>query len=196
MKKFPGFTLIELLVVMSIAIILASVAVPSFDDTIKNRRLSSTTMDLLGEFEYARSEAVKRNFPVTICATTDNLTCNTKSWESGRLVFIDDGAGTPANQANGVVNGEEILKTFGSSPNAVTIRSTIFNASNYLVFYEDGSVDDVGTMVVCDDRGGVYSTYAAALNLSIIGQSRKAYDSDEELDDVVNDIAGENVECI
>lgn len=196
MKKISGFTLIELIAVMSIVIILASVAVPSFDDTIKRRRLSSATTDLLGEFEYARSESVKRNLPVTICATTDNSTCDSENWEDGRLVFIDDGAGTEDDRGNGVVNGEEVLKIFGSAPHAVTIRSTIFAESGYVVFNEDGSVEDVGTMVMCDGREGGSSDYAKAINLSIIGQSRKAYDSDEDPDGTVNDIAGVNVECL
>ncbi len=195
-KGFSGFALIELIVVMVIAVILASMAVPSFNSSVKNSKLTSTARGLLSEFEYARSEAVKRNLPVTICGSTDSLSCDTDDWESGRLVFVDDGSGDLSKRGNGAIDGEEILKVFGISPNDITIRSTIFVSSGFLVFSGDGSVDEVGTMVLCDDRGAADSSLIEAVNVSIVGQSRQAYDSDVSTDNIVNNVSGVNVTCI
>lgn len=195
-----GFTLLELIIAIAIAIILATVAVPSFNSTIKNSKLTSSARSLIAEFEFARSEAVKRNVPVTICASTNATACNTDDWESGRIVFVDDGAGDDTKAGNGTVdtvgaNVETTLKVFGASSAGVDIRSTVFGDSGHLVFDGDGSVETVGTMIVCDDRGASDRTVIKAVNLSIIGQSRLAYDSDETPDRIVNNISGANVTC-
>jgi type IV fimbrial biogenesis protein FimT len=196
MKQISGFTLIELIFVTVVGAILASWAVPSFQSATQNARQQSAIRDLLTEFEYARSEAIKRNTSVTICGSTDGLICDTANWDDGRLVFVDDGAGTPANTANGAVNGEDILKVFGGFPGNISARSTVFSNAGYIVFFGDGAVIDVGTMVVCDDRGVADSSLIKAVNVSIVGQSRNAYDSDETEDGVVNNISGANVACL
>ncbi len=190
MLRYSGFTLIELIVVISIIAIVASVGVPLYNSFIKDNRLSSATVTLLGEFQYARSEAVKRNSQVTICASSNGSSCNSSDWEDGRLVFVDDGAGTPANAANGAVDSETILKAFGAASSGMTFTPTLFTTSGYIIFSGDGTVSDVGTLVICDDR-----SVPQAININMTGQARKAYDSDESVDGVVNNFSGVNVTC-
>lgn len=194
-KANSGFTLIELITVMSVAIILAAMVVPSFDTAIRNNKLTSSTSKLMGELEYARSEAIKRNLPVTICGSSDHATCNTSDWEKGRIVFIDDGAGDSSKFGNGIVDGEVILKQFEAISNDITISATAFSNTAFLTYVGDGSVGSSGTMVLCDSRGSSDTTTINAVNISVVGQSRKAYDSDRTGDDVVNDISGSNVSC-
>lgn len=62
-----GFTLIELMVTMSVAVILAAVAVPSFVDFIRNLRSATVANDLVTSLNSARSEAIKRNATVRLC---------------------------------------------------------------------------------------------------------------------------------
>lgn len=61
-----GFTMIELLIVITIAGILASLAMPSFTNLIRDTRLSTTANSILSSLTYARSEAVKRNRAVSV----------------------------------------------------------------------------------------------------------------------------------
>ncbi|HSI22781.1 MAG TPA: GspH/FimT family pseudopilin [Methylophilaceae bacterium] len=65
-----GFTLIELMIVIVIAGILLAMALPSFRDSIDRNRLRSITDTLYGDLQFAKSEAIKRNQPMTVDFTT------------------------------------------------------------------------------------------------------------------------------
>ncbi|MFT5116975.1 MAG: type IV fimbrial biogenesis protein FimT [Kiritimatiellia bacterium] len=190
-----GFTLIELTVTTAIVSILSAVAIPSFNESINNNNLSSSATTLLSELQYARSEAVKRNLPVSICGSTNSTSCNTSDWEKGRIVFIDDGAGAPANAGNGVVNSETILKVFGKAVSDVSYTPTLFSSAGFLTFSDDGTANTVGTLLICDSRSSTDNTLAKAVNVNLSGQARRAYDSDASTDDIVNNLLGINVAC-
>lgn len=88
-----GFTLIELLVAISVLVILATVAVPSFTTLIRNNRAASEANQVLSVLTLARSEAVRRNRHVTVCPSSDGLQCEpSASWEKGVIVFVDANA--------------------------------------------------------------------------------------------------------
>ena len=61
MKKQQGLTLLELLFVLAIIGILATVAIPSFSQQMKQNRLVSNANQLQSVFKFARSEAAKRD---------------------------------------------------------------------------------------------------------------------------------------
>lgn len=54
-----GFTIIELMVVVAVLAIIATVAVPSFQEVIENNRLASEANRIFSTMSYARSEAVR-----------------------------------------------------------------------------------------------------------------------------------------
>ena len=70
-----GFTLIELMITVAVIGIVALVAVPAMQTLINASRLSGATEELTAAFQLARSEAVRRNARVTVCASSDNSTC-------------------------------------------------------------------------------------------------------------------------
>lgn len=80
-----GFTLMELVMVLVIAGTLMAIVVPTFASLSRNARLNTAARELVGYFEKARMEAVKRNTDVTMkFSTSGNGFCE---------IFVDDGSG-------------------------------------------------------------------------------------------------------
>lgn len=168
-----GFTLIELLVAMVVAAILLGVGVPSFIDVMKNARTSTTYNGLISSLYLARSEAVKSNLDVAVCARASDATCGTQ-WDNGWLVFIDsDSDGT-------VDTGEEILQIHPAPESDTEIAaygsangtSSDASSRNFIHFRPTGKTFwQNGYFEVCDERGGLYSR---AINIVLTGDVRRA----------------------
>jgi len=109
--KSDGFTLLELLVTIAIAAILASIAVPAFNDTMARSRVTSNTNLIVGGINYARAEAINLGAQTTFQAIGDG-------WE--------------------VVSGGQQLKLLEPPGQGVSVVDTIgnivFEASGYRTF--------------------------------------------------------------
>ncbi|MBM5811851.1 MAG: prepilin-type N-terminal cleavage/methylation domain-containing protein [Gammaproteobacteria bacterium] len=82
-----GLTLIELMVAVTIFAILMALAVPSFRDAALGARLTAAANDLLASVQLARSEAIKRNVTVTVCASANGTSCAASGdWDQGWIV--------------------------------------------------------------------------------------------------------------
>lgn len=93
MKKITGFTLIELMVTLAVAAIVLGIAIPSFNQSMRNNSSSALGTELAGALNYARSESIKRAKRVSVCASSDGATClAANNWKEGWLVFIDNAA--------------------------------------------------------------------------------------------------------
>jgi len=85
-----GFTMMELLVAVSIAAVLFAIGVPMFRDAALGSRLSAAANNLLASVQLARSEAIKRNVNVTLCASSDGESCaGAGGWEQGWITIVD-----------------------------------------------------------------------------------------------------------
>jgi len=128
-NDFAGFTLVELLVTISIAAILLSVAVPSFQDFFRNSRLASQSNDLLASLALSRSEAIRRGGRVTLCPRDPaeaTPTCKADgNWADGWIVFADiqDGRSGRAG-ATGTINGNDVvIRVVNGLPTGSTLGS-------------------------------------------------------------------------
>lgn len=84
-----GFTLLEALVVLAILGVLLSLAVPSVNNLYAKHRLQAQAEGLLRSLQLARSEALRRQQPVTLCARA-HAQCDTEpNWQLGWWVFVD-----------------------------------------------------------------------------------------------------------
>ena len=83
-----GLTLIELMVAITILAILLGWAVPSFNNAALSSKLTGFANDLVSSTQIARSEAIKRNAPITLCASSNGTTCATSGgWEVGWILL-------------------------------------------------------------------------------------------------------------
>jgi prepilin-type N-terminal cleavage/methylation domain-containing protein len=123
-----GFTLWELLMTLLVAGILLGIGVPNVMEFQRNGAMTGAANDLVTALLMARTEAVKRQAPVTWCLTDDPLaatpTCSLSSVVNsdtrGYIVWVDendnrDATGarilTDATDRNGVVNnGETVIR--------------------------------------------------------------------------------------
>src|SRR5262245_41817458 len=71
--------------------ILVAFGVPSFNNAMLSARLNGAAGELYGSMQLARSEAIKRNATVTLCASSDGEECDdTADWQDGWIVHLSD----------------------------------------------------------------------------------------------------------
>lgn len=95
-----GFTLVELMVVVAIVAILAMLATPSWRTLQVRNAIRATVNDYTLSIYYARTEAVRRSAPVTVCPSSNGATCTDSGLEAGWVVFVGlpDAAAPPVLQ--------------------------------------------------------------------------------------------------
>jgi len=88
-----GFTLVELMVSIAVLAVLLGMAVPAFNNAALSGKLSGFASSLVASTQLARSEAIKRNQTVQLCASSDD-TCDDPAdgWSAGWIVILDDGS--------------------------------------------------------------------------------------------------------
>lgn len=69
-RRARGFTLPEVMAVVVIMAVLAAAAAPSLTELIASQRTKSAASDLFASLLRTRSEAIKRNIPVTLVPKT------------------------------------------------------------------------------------------------------------------------------
>lgn len=106
MSRTRGFTLLELIITVTVAGILAAIAVPSFQGIIANARTRSTAESFNQALQLARSEAIKRNARVsfrfttagawTVCSAV-STTVQTSCTPTSGIVQVKDAAEASGN---------------------------------------------------------------------------------------------------
>lgn len=82
-----GFTLVELLVVVVVLGVLASLGASGFQSLIQSQRAKNASFELFSSLSLARSEAIKRNKPVTLTPTDPT---NPTNWGKGwAITYVD-----------------------------------------------------------------------------------------------------------
>jgi type IV fimbrial biogenesis protein FimT len=137
-----GFTLLELMVTVSVAAILATVALPSFSALIRSNRSASEANTVLGVFMLARSEAIKRDRRVVACKTANGRACTTSGgWQQGALIFEDsDGDGA-------LDGGEPIIAAVQPLSTTSQIAGNA-NVTNKVTFNSLGRATTNGTITI------------------------------------------------
>ncbi len=120
LKAATGFTLLELIVTLSIAIILTSIAIPSFSSSIITNRIASNVNGFLGAIHMARSEAIKQGTDMELCvknAAGDGCAAG-GSWNQGWLI-------REVAQPTNIVLAHDALKDKYSLKGSAEVASSI-----------------------------------------------------------------------
>jgi len=202
-----GLSLIELLVTMSIAVILLTIGVPSFVDMITSNTASSYANDLLGDINYARSEAITRGMRVVVCkgaATAVGSGCSTGNWEDGWKVFVDcndsktvTATTCPDGPDAGTANDdEEVLRVHPALSNGWTLRGTFFGntaPASFVSFRADGSTNNNGTLVACKGEFLNAGNQTRSSAVVVLGTGRARVPPDANNDGIPDGVASCNL---
>jgi len=153
-----GFTLTELMVTLAVAGVLAMVAVPNMRTFLQNNRLSSASNDLLRSFNLARTEAIKHQANVVVCAVADPTlavpVCSYGPFK-GWIVFQDGPpSGPPSNWQFDA--GEPIFERHVLLDSSITVKTDNDGIEMYLAtgFASPAGVKNpTRNILLCDIRG-------------------------------------------
>lgn len=164
--KQNGFTLIELMAAIILLSVMAVVAIPAMGNLFQNNSLVAFTNSFTSTVALARSEAIKRNLQVSMCALNDAGTnCGANGeWEDGWTVWVD------ADNDDSVDAAELVIYQSDNLPDGYTLRSINGIYSNLIVFNQDGEssgdggVSGVDILRVCDAGGDANLNRSIQLN--------------------------------
>lgn len=140
-----GFTLIELMISIAILAILLGIAVPSFNDAALGSKLGSHANKLVASAYVARSEAIKRNVSVTLCASANGADCaSTGGWEQGWVVKCRTTDNLVCN-----AGGSGWLVIHREQAAASGLKITEASAKRVLDFASTGVGAEAATLTVC-----------------------------------------------
>jgi type IV fimbrial biogenesis protein FimT len=160
-----GFTIGELLTSMAVVAISLSLAVPSYQNVVRNNRRATAVNQLVSTLHTARSEAVTRNTHVTICMSSDGATCSDGGWHKGWIFF-------PDTDQDRQVDADETVLGAGPTARELTIESGEF--ATFLAYRPNGRImvdaadDNTGAFTFCDKRG---AEYARVVIINATGQA-------------------------
>lgn len=165
-RTSTGFTLVEVLVVVAILAALASLAAPSFTESIRRSQVNSIQQEFNVSFQLARSEAIRRGFPVLLARTTGCglVLTDSDEWSCGWQIVVD-------TNRNGAVNAGEPVLQVTTLPSGYLVMHT--NLGPVIQLNVWGQAQGVGQRLVITPPGGVSSPSTTTVCITSGGRIRK-----------------------
>lgn len=167
--RVRGLTLVELMIVLALLGVMAMVAVPGFQGLFQRTQLRTEASRLLLALNLARSEAIVRNMPVSLCPSSfssgGDLVCE-GDYSAGWLVFSN------RNRDRNVDSDDVLLRAFGALPAKLTLtnRAGAAPVEDLITWLPDGSSRRNRTLMVCVAARPQLSSWSVVLN--IVGRPR------------------------
>ncbi|HDS0947968.1 TPA: GspH/FimT family pseudopilin [Stenotrophomonas maltophilia] len=112
LRRSNGFTLVELMVTIAVVALLAVIAFPNFQGTIRSNRIAMAGNEVTGLLSLARSEAVRNKRGGGVCGSASGTSCD-GAWSSGMLAWAD------VNGDGNMGAGEAVLRFVAITPDSV-----------------------------------------------------------------------------
>jgi type IV fimbrial biogenesis protein FimT len=157
-----GFTLIELMMAVAILGVLAALAAPAFNDTIKRYQANAVVDELKASIEVARTEARRRGRTVFLSRHTNaSLNCPTSAaaadpWQCWQI-SIDTNSNQTLDAAEG--NAANAAQIFTAAPNyriqvtpmAININrwGQTLNSPQFLVYHHTDGKAGSSSQTLC-----------------------------------------------
>ncbi len=135
-----GFSIIELMIVLAVAGLLTMMASSNFSNNIAQNRIQGEIADLMGDMRYSAAEAIREGQLITLCASSDGLTCSKSSnWQNGWIVFADP-TGTQT-----LPQGASVLRQHAAFTNNDTLSAD--NSIWYITYNRGGFINNIATTI-------------------------------------------------
>lgn len=80
--------MVEMIMTVAVGAILLTVGIPSFRYITNSNRIAAEINGLVGDLQFARSEAIKEGVPVSACISTNGTSCTGgANWQNGWIVI-------------------------------------------------------------------------------------------------------------
>jgi type IV fimbrial biogenesis protein FimT len=171
-KRYRGLTLVELMITLVILAVTVMVVSPSMSQLIQGNRLRTEAGRLIVAINLARSEAVIRNVPVSVCpssmAGTGIAECS-GDYTDGWIVFTNRDRNAQVDSGS-----DEIIRVFESIPRgySLTNRTGGSPATGLITYLPDGSSRVNRTLLVCPPGNRRMEPWSVILNN--VGRARAA----------------------
>lgn len=181
-----GFTLFELLVTLLVMGVLFGIGLPNLLGFVRDNRMAASANEFVSALYAARSEAVKAQRLVTLCASPNPdlpaPTCGAGT--GGFVVFVDDadGDGIDPTDGNVVIDpGEQIILQRSAPAGSINV----FADQLFAQYAPNGFITptalgaSLSTILLCDNRGNKDvggRSAARVITLSVIGRPQMLRD--------------------
>jgi type IV fimbrial biogenesis protein FimT len=157
--KQAGFTLLELMLTVALLAVVIGFGLPNMQEFVRNARMSTAANDIITDFNYARSEAVKRRVPITLCKSQDGAACDTDDADpfSRWVIYVDDAdpALVEGTDGDGVIDAGEVILRDRVLPDSITVTTDAdeIRATFLPTGFPRIETENANRFVLCDSRG-------------------------------------------
>jgi len=165
----------ELFVTLAVAGILVGIAMPSLTTFVQNTRQTSEANSLIMSLDFARSEAIKEDANVLICASADGATCsgnvNPGGWATGWIVETTSAPITVLQAMPALGANNTLSAAFDAGAGLANISSVTFQPNGFVQAAAGSNIYNITYFTLCDIRG---AAWAHDMEISPIGSVRSS----------------------
>ncbi len=153
---------------IAVASVLITVALPGMQSFRLNSHLTGEINEMISVMHLARNTAITTNSRVTLCASSNGITCEAVAWDKGWIAFVDQ-------DSDQFVDVDETILRAGAKADGLRISSGEY--SSFLMYRPNGRVmrnvvsENTGQFTFCDRRG---TEHAKGIILDLSGRPRVA----------------------